>query len=172
MAETPQRKVKARGQAEATAAIVGTICHSVLATEGITADGLRALVDKHGFAAAPELPDKDRSAACARAYEILSKYLSSDLYKRLTAMKIIGKEVPFLLEEDSKIISGRIDTIFEDQSDLLVIDYKTDRDAQDLLIRYKIQLDIYAHAVSKAFPGRNVKGALVWLPGAQLLTQS
>ncbi len=150
------------------ASFVGSLCHLVLATEIGTRD-LRQITREQAQIVGGS--GAEREIICNEAYEILAKYLSSDLYKHLQSLRVVGREVPFLLEEKGQIISGRIDVIFETGNEILIIDYKTDRsiDESGLVAEYKPQLEIYSRAIAKAFPNRKIKKALVWLPQAKLL---
>jgi ATP-dependent helicase/nuclease subunit A len=54
------------------------------------------------------------------------------------------------------------DVVFEDESGLYILDYKTDNAAADeLRERYTKQLDIYARAVSQVFK-REVKAMYIY----------
>lgn len=96
--------------------------------------------------------------------EIIANYMSSDLYKSLLVAKEVKREVPFYLNIDSNeiyegtdekiLVQGVIDLYFISKDDKLVlVDYKTDyveNDEQELVEKYKKQLELYKLALEKA----------------------
>ena len=93
-------------------------------------------------------------------------FLETDLSKRMSLAAKEGKlylEQPFVLSvkasevrsefpEDEKIlVQGVIDVYFEENGKLILMDYKTDRvdSAEELVRRYKTQLDYYSEALSR-----------------------
>ena len=55
-----------------------------------------------------------------------------------------------------------IDVYFEEDGELVLLDYKTDRvDEDELIKRHKIQLQIYADALEK-LTGKKVKQKLIY----------
>ncbi len=94
------------------------------------------------------------------------KFLETDLSKRMSGAQKRGSlylEQPFVLSvaanevnsefpEDEKIlVQGVIDVYFEENGKLVLMDYKTDRvdSAEELIARYKTQLDYYSEALSR-----------------------
>src|SRR5664279_4231838 len=68
----------------------------------------------------------------------------------------IGRETPILFDYEGLLVRGAIDLWFEEGSELVLVDYKTDRSISDeRLGRYSTQLRLYAVALSRAF-GRRV----------------
>jgi ATP-dependent helicase/nuclease subunit A len=61
------------------------------------------------------------------------------------------------------LIQGIIDMYFEEDGELVVLDYKTDRvsSAQELVERYHAQLDYYATALER-LTGKKVKEKLIY----------
>ena len=61
------------------------------------------------------------------------------------------------------LIQGIIDVFFEEPDGLVLLDYKTDRVAipQELISRYKVQLDLYQEALERAW-GKKVKEKLIY----------
>ncbi len=94
----------------------------------------------------------------------LAVFFASDLYKRMCRSPRCLREYPFtalqpasqldsaLDSEEHLVIQGIADCLFEEDGALVIVDYKTDRVSEDreLIERYKTQLDIYRHALSKA----------------------
>ena len=92
------------------------------------------------------------------------KILISDFMRRLKNAKEIKKEVPFYTYIDTKevynterseniLVQGIIDLYFIDENDkLILVDYKTDytQDGNDLIDKYKVQLEIYKKALEES----------------------
>lgn len=60
----------------------------------------------------------------------------------------IKKEYP---SEELVLVQGIIDAYFEEEGELVLVDYKTDRvdSASDLVQRYQLQLEYYAQALER-----------------------
>jgi ATP-dependent helicase/nuclease subunit A len=76
-------------------------------------------------------------------------------------------EVPVTGEiSPGRIINGQIDRLVITETEVLIVDFKTNRPSPraqgDIPIAYKAQLKAYADAVSLIYPGRAVKCALLW----------
>ena len=105
----------------------------------------------------------------------LYKFFSSDLGKRLINAKRIERELPFSMLFDGKrvydtledgenlFLQGIIDTAFEEDGEWILVDYKTDRvkSGEDLIKRYKIQMDLYKEALQR-LTGMPVKGSYIY----------
>ena len=66
------------------------------------------------------------------------------------------REQPFVFEYESQLIQGIIDLYFEEDGELVIVDYKTDRvnegakrGKKKLVKRYAVQLDYYAKALEQ-----------------------
>lgn len=116
-------------------------------------------------------------AECIQARDIL-KFLHSPSGTRmhLAAVKgLLGKEQPFVLGVDAKeiyveenlnemiLVQGIIDAYFEEDGELTVLDYKTDkvRFASELKEKYHAQLDYYAQAMEQ-LTGKKVKEKIIY----------
>ena len=94
------------------------------------------------------------------------KFLDTDLAKRMSEASKKEKlylEQPFVLsvranevnetfpENEKVLVQGVIDVYFEEDGKLILMDYKTDRvdTAEELIKRYKTQLDYYSEALSR-----------------------
>ena len=108
--------------------------------------------------------------ACVEISDIL-KFLESPVAKRMqkaSQKNQFHAEQPFVLgdeKEDSEmvLVQGIIDVYFEEDGELVVLDYKTDRvrRAEELLERYKLQLDYYAEVLEKVTEKR-VKEKMIY----------
>ena len=65
--------------------------------------------------------------------------------------------------EEMVLVQGIIDAYFEEQDEIIIVDYKTDRvnSAQELIDRYKTQLDFYEKALVK-ITGKSVKEKIIY----------
>lgn len=114
----------------------------------------------------------------AAAVSKLITFLKSGLAGRmmLAASKdCLYKEQPFVLglpakrlnsafpESEMVLIQGIIDVFFEEDDHIIVADYKTDRvkKAEELVKRYKVQLDYYGEALKK-LTGKNVAEKIIY----------
>ncbi|WP_346660671.1 helicase-exonuclease AddAB subunit AddA [uncultured Veillonella sp.] len=105
----------------------------------------------------------------------LYKFFSSDLGKRLINAKCIERELPFsmlfegkrvydtLEDGENLFLQGIIDTAFEEDGEWILVDYKTDRvkSGEDLIKRYKIQMDLYKEALQR-LTGMPVKACYIY----------
>lgn len=108
----------------------------------------------------------------------LQKFLETDLGRRMRKAAQNGKlyrEKPFVmgkpakevLEENSReemvLIQGIIDVFFEEEGEIVLLDYKTDyvKHPKELVSRYGAQLELYREAVERAFEKR-VKECLLY----------
>ena len=105
----------------------------------------------------------------------LYKFFSSDLGKRLVNAKRIERELPFsmlfegkrvydtLEDSENLFLQGIIDTAFEEDGEWVLVDYKTDRvkSGEDLIKRYKIQMDLYKEALQR-LTGMPVKACYIY----------
>ena len=119
----------------------------------------------------------DEMVQCIRKADIL-RFLNSDSGRRMQAAakrKQLSKEQPFVLGIDAKeiypdikgderiFVQGIIDVYFEEDGELVVLDYKTDnvRSAKELRDRYHAQLDYYAQALEQLLQ-KKVKEKIIY----------
>ena len=105
----------------------------------------------------------------------LYRFFSSDLGKRLINANRIERELPFsmlfegkrvydtLEDGENLFLQGIIDTAFEEDGEWVLVDYKTDRvkSGEDLIKRYKIQMDLYKEALQR-LTGMPVKACYIY----------
>ncbi len=67
--------------------------------------------------------------------------------------KLLFREKPFVMDYDGALLQGIIDAFWLEEGKVIVLDYKTDRvkSPDELVLRYKTQLDIYGDALSRIF---------------------
>ena len=96
----------------------------------------------------------------------LYSYTKSDLYNQIKKAKYVFKEQPFYINltsdevygnglEDNILVQGIIDLYFINENDeVILVDYKTDyvekNKEQELIDKYKKQLDIYKKALEQS----------------------
>lgn len=131
-----------------------------------------------------EISEKERAglltqemASCIREEEILG-FLNSSVAQRMHRASLQGKcfaEQPFVLGMKAKriypeidsgecvLVQGIIDVYFEEEDGLVLLDYKTDKvfRAQDLVDRYRAQLEYYAQALER-LTGKTVKEKIIY----------
>lgn len=109
--------------------------------------------------------------------EKLVKFYQSDLAERMKQAALSGqlyKERPFVMgkpaddmEHDGSdtmiLIQGIIDAFFEEEGEIVLLDYKTDvvGTREELADRYRMQLDLYQEAISKKLC-KKVKEKLIY----------
>jgi len=112
-------------------------------------------------------------------YKIL-KFFQSDVGKRMVASTGSRREVPFFIELaavdvypeldrdvygfETMVLQGVIDCYFEEDGELVLLDYKTDfvEDLDAVIENYRIQIDLYAMALEK-LTGKKVKEKYLYL---------
>ena len=97
--------------------------------------------------------------------------------KKAAAEGLLKREQPFVIavpassvkedyrSEEEILVQGIIDACFEEEGDLVLVDYKTDRipsgDPRELTERYKIQLLYYQEALER-MTGKKVKEKYIY----------
>lgn len=107
----------------------------------------------------------------------LSAFFGSDLYRRMKKSDRVRREQKFLIKKsdaaldderlmeynNSSMLQGIADCMFEEDGGIVLIDYKTDRVNSERMLaqRYDLQLKLYSAALSKIF-GKPVKEAYLY----------
>lgn len=107
----------------------------------------------------------------------LSEFFASDLYSRIKKSDRVRREQKFLIKKsdaaldderlmeynDNSMLQGIADCMFEEDGEIVLIDYKTDRGASEktLAERYDLQLRLYAAALGRIF-GKRVREAYLY----------
>lgn len=100
----------------------------------------------------------------------INTFVQSDTGRRVAnAMNngSVRREQPFVFEYEGQLIQGIIDLYFEEDGELVLVDYKTDRvmkgeaGEKELVKRYAIQLDYYAKALTQ-LTGKKVKEKIIY----------
>ena len=97
-------------------------------------------------------------------------FVQSDIGRRVANAVNCGsvrREQPFVFEYEGQLIQGIIDLCFEEDGEIVIVDYKTDRvmkgkaGEKELVKRYAIQLDYYAKALEQ-LTGKTVKEKIIY----------
>ena len=84
-------------------------------------------------------------------------FSQSDIYQQCLSMEI-HKEFPFYVEQNGERITGTMDFLAMNDSNIILIDYKTDNASiPEIKQRYSPQLKTYMKALSIMYPGKEVK---------------
>jgi ATP-dependent helicase/nuclease subunit A len=83
-------------------------------------------------------------------------------------------EVPVVgVLEDGRRIAGAIDRVAMGETEILALDFKTDRpapsDPRKIPNAYVAQMAAYAAVLARAFPGRRVRCAILWTEAPRLV---
>ncbi len=107
----------------------------------------------------------------------LKEFFESDLYARMKKSGNIRREQKFLIKKcdaaldderlmeynNGSMLQGIADCMFEEDGEIVLVDYKTDRvdNGKILISRYDLQIKLYSAALSKIF-GKRVKEAYLY----------
>ncbi|MGJ5815593.1 UvrD-helicase domain-containing protein [Paludibaculum fermentans] len=99
--------------------------------------------------------------ASPEAEALAEVFLQSELAGRVQRAGRVEREFDFLVELEGVLLRGQIDLWFEHEGRLVVVDYKTDRNLDEVRMgAYSVQLRLYAEALERML-GRPVDEA--WL---------
>ena len=144
-----------------TGAQWGTLMHEAmqwLPVKKYTQKSMTDMLDS--LQAEGKFSDEERSLLSDRS---LFGFFNSDLGQRLIASKRVERELPFSMLFDGNrvypdvengerlFLQGIIDTVFVEDDQWVLVDYKTDRvkSGDELIRRYKIQMDLYKEALER-----------------------
>ena len=142
-----------------TGAQWGTLMHEAmqwLPVKKYTQQSMTDMLDS--LQAEGKFSDEERSLLSDRS---LYGFFNSDLGRRLIASERVERELPFSMLFDGNrvypdvetgerlFLQGIIDTAFVEDGQWVLVDYKTDRvkSGDELIRRYKIQMDLYKEAL-------------------------
>ncbi|WP_026692686.1 helicase-exonuclease AddAB subunit AddA [Peribacillus kribbensis] len=170
----------------------GTITHLVMQHIDLKADITESYVhDKVQSLIVRELLTEDQASAVNAG--LIVDFFGTELGLRLKKARRVRREVPFNLSipareiyrdwqdgEESILVQGVVDCLFEDEQGTVLLDYKTDaitgryyngfEGAKDILAdRYKTQLSLYARAIEKILKKKVDEKYLFFFDGAHLL---
>ena len=157
------RKPMAIADAEeiVTGAQWGTLMHEAMQWLPVKKYTQKSMIDMlDSLQAEGKFSDEERSLLSDRS---LYGFFNSDLGQRLIASKRVERELPFSMLFDGNrvypdvengerlFLQGIIDTVFVEDDQWVLVDYKTDRvkSGDELIRRYKIQMDLYKEALER-----------------------
>ncbi len=163
---------------EISGAEFGSLMHKVMQSLNLDGDlspnGIAAQVEE--LARRKIIPSEQVKLIKA---EKISKFFASELGRRLVTAQEFYRELPFsrlidaqrFFHVDEKIfIQGIIDLLFKDAAGhWVLLDYKTDRDTEDIAERYRVQLELYAAAVEALLKINVAEKYLYLLGGGRLV---
>jgi ATP-dependent helicase/nuclease subunit A len=136
----------------------------------------------------PDLPAGHRAEATARflgrAQEGLSYVEQAEIAGEVAAIlahplfaPLFGPgsqaEVPLIGQWGERTVSGQVDRLLVTETEVLVVDYKTNRppppDAAGVASAYLRQMAAYRGVLACLYPGRTVRCALLWTDGPRLM---
>lgn len=156
-----------------TGAQWGTLMHEAmqwLPVKKYTQTSMTDMLDS--LQAEGKFSDEERSLLSDRS---LYGFFNSDLGRRLIASERVERELPFSMLFDGNrvypdvengerlFLQGIIDTAFVEDGQWVLVDYKTDRvkSGDELIHRYKIQMDLYKEAL-ETLTDMSVKASYIY----------
>ena len=101
------------------------------------------------------LAGNDVPEASPAARELALRFTQGITGQRAARAHRVGRETPILFDFEGLLIRGAIDLWFEENGELVLVDYKTDQHIGDERLReYSTQLRLYAIALSRALARR------------------
>ena len=80
------------------------------------------------------------------------RFARSGLGQRAAQASFIEREFDFMVETEGVVLRGQIDLVFEEAGELIVVDYKTDKQMDEArLDDYRMQMHCYSLAVERAW---------------------
>jgi len=94
--------------------------------------------------------------------EGLLVFLDSSIALRMAEADAKGdlyREKPFVMDYDGVLVQGIIDVFWLEEEKIVLLDYKTDyvQKAEELILRYQTQLNLYADALTRVFSSKASK---------------
>ena len=103
-------------------------------------------------------------AAAARAAREVEQSLALPVMERARRSPRVFRELPVWLTEETELIEGVVDLVFEEDGSLVVVDYKTDQVPEERLLdqaaHHAPQLRLYGRALALA-TGQGVRERIV-----------
>jgi ATP-dependent helicase/nuclease subunit A len=87
---------------------------------------------------------------------MIESFAKSPVAGRMAEAAVRGdlyREKPFVMQHEDVLVQGIIDAFWLEKDALVLLDYKTDRvqTADELVLRYRTQLELYADALARVF---------------------
>ncbi len=137
----------------------------------------------------PELPPEQRRVAAEKFVARAGLTLPPEMQKSIVEETLAVLEHPVFAPifgpgsmaeipvtgylDEGTLISGQIDRLLVTDSEILIIDFKTNRpppqNEADIQPVYQKQMQAYARALRKIYPGKTIRCALLWTDGPRLM---
>ena len=149
----------------------GNLVHALLAhLPEIPPESRRGVA--FAFLAARDVPPADAAALVAETLAVIDEPAFAAAFAADARAEVaIVADLPELGE--GARVSGRIDRLAVTESEILAVDFKTNRPppsrVEDVPKLYVAQMALYRAALAKIFPGRQIACALVWTEGPSLM---
>ncbi len=168
VSSVPEKEYEAGDVPAGHAATVGSICH--LALEGWDFSGTREELSRSVESAAewffsnegrgvfkisqdalqPQTAGDVKAVIKEEVAKVLAGFIGTEAYRELQHARILGREVPILLNWDGQIMRGVIDVIYKIGDRTVIADYKTDRvvpaGLDERAAKYRRQKEVYTEA--------------------------
>lgn len=157
-----------------TAAEKGTAMHTFMQYADYSAAEKDPAAEAERLAENGLITDAERDRLNIRQ---LSEFFRSELYTRMRRSDSVRREQKFLVKKfdagldderlmeynNDSMLQGIADCMFEEDGEIVLVDYKTDRvhDPETLISRYDLQIRLYGAALSRIF-GKKVKEAYLY----------
>ena len=100
---------------------------------------------------------------------LMAKFENSNIHIELKNSRILFRELPFTLKDNSLFVEGRIDIVYEKDGEICIMDFKTNRyetlgEEKKIISQYRKQKEYYLKAIDRLFPNKNInfKLGLLW----------
>lgn len=148
----------------------GNVTHTLLQfLPDIPAENRATSIQDYLTTNATDLPESVRENIAVEITKILEDSQFAEIFgpKSRAEVPITG------LLSDNRLISGQIDRLLVTDTEIFIIDFKTNRppptDAQDVPQIYRNQLKSYADVLKSIYPNHTIKCALLWTDGPNLM---
>ena len=111
--------------------------------------------------AVDEIPAGKSGEYSAEAQRLANVFIASDLGARATAATRSAREWDFIVDVEGTLVRGMVDLWFEENGEVVVVDYKTDKAIH--AEAYKPQLALYSVAIERALGKRPQQAFLHFL---------
>ena len=139
----------------------GTLVHALLADlplDSARSSLIEPLASAHGRVLGASSEEIDSAVAVVR--RVLQHPIFADAAQAAKDGRCY-RETPVTLRMDTGgLVEGFVDLAFEANGQMIVVDFKTDREVEGSLEAYRRQVQIYAHAIATA-TGRPTRGVLM-----------
>ncbi len=147
----------------------GRIMHKLLQfLPGLPREDYPQTIDNYLQHNAVDLPETEKEYIKEKVFSLLENPSFKMFFSKNSKA-----EVPLMGEVGGKIISGQIDRLVEEENQVTIIDFKTNRPAAKSLSEipnaYWRQMEAYKALVEKIYPDKEVRCGILWTDTAQFM---